>query len=132
MLFLGQMLRPWHMPVDWARIARHTGHPSTSDGCGGGLTIRDALVRSRTRRMSVVRALLRQYGSRLRSGTAESCIDRVTALELSAELQAEIAPLLRAMEASMSSWPPWSSAPRREPRAMRSWSGCGPPQGHQG
>lgn len=63
----------------------------------GSLTVRDALVRSRTRWISVVRALLRQHGYRLRSGAAESFIGRIEELELSAELQAEIEPLLRAM-----------------------------------
>src|SRR5439155_21534224 len=61
------------------------------------LAVREALVRSRTRWISVVRALLRQHGYRLRSGAAESFLSRVTALALSADLQAEIAPLLRAM-----------------------------------
>jgi len=61
------------------------------------LAVREALVRSRTRWISVVRALLRQHGYRLRSGAAESFLSRVTELALSADLQAEIAPLLRAM-----------------------------------
>ena len=62
------------------------------------LTVREALVRSRTRWISVVRALLRQHGYRLRSGAAESFLSWGAELELSAELQAEIAPLLRAMQ----------------------------------
>jgi transposase len=62
------------------------------------LTVREALVRSRTRWISVVRALLRQHGYRLRSGATESFLDRVAELELSAQLQAEIAPLVRAMQ----------------------------------
>ena len=55
-------------------------------------------MRSRTRWISVVRALLRQYGYRLRSGATESFLSRVAELELPADLQAEIAPLLRAMQ----------------------------------
>ena len=61
------------------------------------LAVREALVRSRTRWISVVRTLLRQHGYRLRSGAAESFLSRVAELELSADLQAEIEPLLRAM-----------------------------------
>jgi hypothetical protein len=38
----------------------------------GVLTVRAALVRSRTRWISVVRALLRQQGYRLRSGATAS------------------------------------------------------------
>ncbi len=63
----------------------------------GSLAVRDALVRSRTRWISVVRALLRQHGYRLRSGAAESFIGRREELGLAAELQAEIEPLVRAM-----------------------------------
>jgi hypothetical protein len=62
------------------------------------LAVREALVRSRTRWISVVRALVRQHGYRLRSGAAESFLSRVAALELSAELQAAIEPVLRAMQ----------------------------------
>lgn len=63
----------------------------------GGLAVREALVRSRTRWISVVRTLLRQHGYRLHSGATESFVDRVAELALPAELQAEIEPLLRAM-----------------------------------
>jgi transposase len=45
------------------------------------LTGREALVRSRTRWSSVVRALLRQHGYHLLSGAAESFLRRVAALE---------------------------------------------------
>lgn len=61
------------------------------------LTGRDAVVQSRTRWISVVRALLRQPGYRLRSGATESLRDRVAARELPADLQAALEPLLRAM-----------------------------------
>jgi transposase len=46
----------------------------------------------------VVRALLRQHGYRLRSGATESFLSRVAELELSADLQAAIEPLVRAMQ----------------------------------
>jgi transposase len=62
------------------------------------LTVREALVRGRTRWISVVCALLRPHGYRLRSGAVESFLSRVAELELSADRQAEIAPLLRTMQ----------------------------------
>jgi transposase len=77
--------RPAHRTSDHQRHVR------------GVLAMRDALVRSRTRWISVVRALLRQHGYRLRSGAAESFIARVEELALPAELQADIEPLVRAM-----------------------------------
>jgi transposase len=62
------------------------------------LTVREALVRSRTRWISVVRALLRHHGYRLRSRATGSFLDRVAALAQSGDLQAAIEPLLRAMQ----------------------------------
>jgi transposase len=59
--------------------------------------VREALVRRRTRWLSVVRALVRQHGDRLRRGAAASLLRRVAELELSAALQAALAPRLRAM-----------------------------------
>jgi hypothetical protein len=46
----------------------------------GRLGVRDALVRTRTRYISLVRALLRQQGYRVPSGSAEGFIQRVRAL----------------------------------------------------
>jgi hypothetical protein len=46
----------------------------------GRLGVRDALVHTRTRDISVIRALLRQQGYRVPSGSAERVVDRVQAL----------------------------------------------------
>ena len=46
----------------------------------GRLLVRDALMRTRTRDISVIRALLRQQGSRVPSGSAEAFPTRVRAL----------------------------------------------------
>src|SRR6266478_4057927 len=43
----------------------------------GRLLVRDALVRTRTRYISLIRALLRQHGYRVPSGSAESFVHRV-------------------------------------------------------
>jgi transposase len=61
-------------------------------------TVREAVGQSRTRWLSVVRALRRHHGSRLRRGATESCRDRVAALARPAELQAAMEPLVRAMQ----------------------------------
>src|SRR5262249_56886822 len=58
------------------------------------LTVRDALVRTRTRYISVIRALLRQHGWRVPSGSAEGFPQRVLALPLPGRLRSEVAPLL--------------------------------------
>jgi len=63
-----------------------------------GLAVRDALVRTRTRYISVVRALLRREGIGVRSGGSSSFVARVGALSLAPWLEAEIAPLLGVME----------------------------------
>lgn len=62
------------------------------------LAVRDALVRTRTRYISVARALLRAEGLRIRSGAAETFPDRLENLELPANLQAEIRPLRTMLE----------------------------------
>lgn len=62
------------------------------------LITRDALVRTRCRYISVVRARLRSEGWRLRSGAAESFVTRVRELPLEPELLAPLQPLLRVME----------------------------------
>ena len=46
----------------------------------GRLGVRDALVHTRTRYISVIRALLRQHGYRVPSGSAEGFIQRVRVL----------------------------------------------------
>jgi transposase len=61
------------------------------------LTVRDALVRTRTGYIAVVRALLRQHGWRVPTGSAEGFIRRVLALPLPGRLLSELAPLLAVM-----------------------------------
>jgi transposase len=57
------------------------------------LAVRDALIRTRTRYVSVVRALTRRDGLRLASGGPEHLEAKLVALPLAPALQAEIAPL---------------------------------------
>ena len=63
----------------------------------GRLAVRDALVRTRTRYISLSRALLRQHGYRIPSGSAEGFLARVRALALPGHLRSLIAPLLAVM-----------------------------------
>jgi transposase len=63
----------------------------------GRLTVRDALVRTRTGYISGIRALLRQHGWRVPTGSAEGFIRRVLALSLPGRLRSELAPLLAVM-----------------------------------
>ena len=63
----------------------------------GRLLVRDALVRTRTRYISVIRALLRQQGYRVPSGSAENFIQRVQRLPLPGRLLSVVAPLLALM-----------------------------------
>ncbi len=63
----------------------------------GRLLVRDALVRTRTRYISLIRALLRQHGYRVPSGSAEAFFHRVLALALPGRLLSTIAPLLAVM-----------------------------------
>lgn len=58
------------------------------------LRVRDSLVRTRTRSVNLVRALLRREGLRVRSGHAESFVERVEELELSGDLRALVRPML--------------------------------------
>jgi len=57
------------------------------------LAVRDALIRTRTRYVSVVRALTRRDGLRLASGGPEHLEAKLAALALAPPVQAEIAPL---------------------------------------
>ena len=61
------------------------------------LLVRDALVRTRTRYISVIRALLRQQGYRVPSGSAEHFMQRVQDLSLPGQLLSVVAPLLAVM-----------------------------------
>ena len=63
----------------------------------GRLLVRDAVVRTRTRYISLIRALLRQHGYRVPSGSAESFVDRVQGLPLPGRLLSLIAPLFAVM-----------------------------------
>ena len=63
----------------------------------GRLTVRDSVVRTRTRYISLIRALLRQQGSRVPSGSAEAFVQRVAALPLPGQLLSTIAPVLALM-----------------------------------
>ena len=56
--------------------------------------MREALVRTRSRYVGLIRALLRREGLRVRSGNADSFARRLRELELPAHLEQEIAPLL--------------------------------------
>jgi transposase len=61
------------------------------------LTVRDTLVRTRTRYISLTRALLRQHSWLVPSGSAEGFPRRVMALPLPGRLRSEVAPLLAIM-----------------------------------
>jgi transposase len=63
----------------------------------GRLGVREALVRPRTRYISLIRALLRQQGYRVPSGGAQGFLDRVAAMALPGPLRSVIAPLLAVM-----------------------------------
>ena len=62
------------------------------------LAVRDALVRTRARFISLMRALLRREGLRVRSGRASKLPQRVAALSIPEPQSAAIAPLLAVME----------------------------------
>jgi transposase len=61
------------------------------------LNVRHALVRTRTRYINVVRAILRSHGLRLRAGEAESFVKRVEELDIPGRLKSQVAPLLAVM-----------------------------------
>ena len=63
----------------------------------GRLGVREALVRTRTRYIAVIRARLRQDGWRVATGSAEGFSRRVLTLPLPGRLLSEIAPLLAVM-----------------------------------
>jgi transposase len=58
------------------------------------LLVRDALVRTRTRYVALIKAAVRREGSRLSSGEAEHTATKVRAIELREEVLAELAPIL--------------------------------------
>jgi transposase len=63
----------------------------------GRLAVREALVQTRTKYISLVRALLRREGLRVRPGGSSSFVERVNDLQIPGPLQREIAPILRLM-----------------------------------
>lgn len=58
------------------------------------LAVREALVRTRVRAIGLVRALLRREGMRVGSGSTAGFLGRLQALDLPAQLRAELAPLM--------------------------------------
>jgi len=63
----------------------------------GRLAVRESLVQTRTKYISLVRALLRREGLRVRPGSSSSFLERVGELEIPRPLQREIAPISRLM-----------------------------------
>src|SRR5438128_2360905 len=63
----------------------------------GRLAVREALVRTRTRSIALIRALLRRHGWQVPTGSAETFSRRVVALPLPGRLLSEVAPLLAVM-----------------------------------
>jgi len=62
------------------------------------LAVREAIVRTRSKYISLIRALTRRDGLRVAAGTARGFCERLECLPLSAELRAEVAPLLAVLE----------------------------------
>lgn len=62
------------------------------------LAVREALVRTRTRYISLMRALVRREGFQVGSGSAEAFAKRLEAMELPEHLRAEVGPLLSLMQ----------------------------------
>jgi len=58
------------------------------------LAVRDALVRTRTRYVAIIKAFVRRAGLRLRSGEPAHTAAKLAELELSPVLRAELAPLV--------------------------------------
>ncbi len=63
------------------------------------LAVREAIVRTRSKYISLIRALTRRDGLRVAAGTARGFGARIEGLPLSAELRLEIAPLITLLEA---------------------------------
>jgi transposase len=62
------------------------------------LAVRDALVRTRTRYVALIKALVRRDGLRLTQGEPERTVAKVAALALPPALAAELTPLLALLE----------------------------------
>ena len=62
------------------------------------LRTREHLIRMRTQTINAVRAIVRQAGHRIPSGTTPTFVTRVTTLALAADLSTVIAPLIETLE----------------------------------
>jgi len=88
--------------MDACRLGAYRPAHRTSDArrqVRADLAVRDALVRTRARFISLIRALLRREGLRVSSGMARNFPRRLALLTVPDELSAAIAPLLAVMEA---------------------------------
>jgi transposase len=73
----------------------------TSDGrrhLRGRLAVREALVRTRARYISLIRTLLRREGLRVRSGNVDQFIERLAEVDVPALMRREMEPLLRVLD----------------------------------
>jgi len=61
------------------------------------LTVREALVRTRSRYISIVRSMVRQHGLRVATGAAETFCDRLTKVALPAEVAQVVKPLVQSV-----------------------------------
>lgn len=80
--------------------AYHLAHRTSDTGrhVRAKLAVREAMVRTRAKYISLIRSLLRRDGLRISSGTARSFLVRLAALSLSDELRQEVAPLVLLMD----------------------------------
>ena len=62
------------------------------------LAVREALVRTRTRYVSLAKALVRREGLRVPSSESHLVMQRIATLELSGTLEAELAPLVHVLD----------------------------------
>lgn len=79
------------------RLGAYRSSPRTSDKqrhIRAKLAVREALVRTRSKYISLIRSLLRRDGLRVASGDVSSFARRLELLQLSTELRDEVAPLL--------------------------------------
>jgi transposase len=87
--------------MDACRLGAYRPAHRTSDPqrqVRAALAVRDALVRTRARYISLIRALVRREGLRVRTGMARYFVRRLAELKLPEPLATLIAPLLVAME----------------------------------
>ncbi len=64
----------------------------------GLLAVREALVRTRARYVSLIRTLLRREGLRVRGGNPAQCIERVAEIDVPVLIAQEIEPLLKVLD----------------------------------